>query len=131
LGIRESKMAIDIVVTESQIINTRRFRRYRLDVPVRVIVQTEFKTRIIDGRGNELNEGGLAVSAGVELDLGENVEVEFTPAYTGQPLRARAAVRNRAGYRYGLEFLTDTPSDRERVDDIRIALQGVGQSLPN
>jgi len=124
-------MGIDIVVSEPQIINTRRFRRYKLDVPVRVIVQTEFKTRIIDGRGNELNEGGLAVNAGVELEVGDSVEVEFTPAYTGQPLRARAAVRNRSGYRYGLEFLAETPLDHERVEDIRIALQGVGQSLPN
>lgn len=124
-------MAIDIVVTETQIINTRRYRRYRLDVPVRVIVHMEEKTRIIDGRGNELNEGGLAVQAGVELEIGDSVEVEFTPAYTGQPLRARAAVRNRAGYRYGLEFLTETAIDHERVEDIRVALQGVGRSLPN
>lgn len=124
-------MAIDIVVTESQIINTRRYRRYKLDVPVRIIVHSEEKTRIIHGRGNELNAGGLAVSAGVELEVNDLVEVEFTPAYTGQPLRARAAVRNRNGYRYGLEFLTDTPIDHERVEDIRIALQGVGQSLPH
>ena len=122
-------MAIDIVVTESQIINTRRYRRYKLDVPVRVIVHSDEKTRIINGRGNELNEGGLAVSAGVELETGDIIEVEFTPAYTGQPLRARAAVRDRKGYRYGLEFLTETPVDNERVEDIRIALKGVGQSL--
>jgi len=124
-------MAIDIVVTESQIINTRRYRRYKLDVPVRIILHSEEKTRIIDGRGNELNEGGLAVNAGVELESGDIVEVEFTPAYTGQPLRARAAVRDRDGYRYGLEFLNETPIDRERVEDIRIALKGVGQSLPH
>jgi len=124
-------MAIDIVVTERQIINTRRFRRFKLDVPVRVIVHSDEKTRIVDGRGNELNEGGLAVSAGVELELGETIEVEFTPAYTHQPLRARATVRNRNGYRYGLEFLTETAVDYERVEDIRVALQGVGQSMPN
>jgi len=124
-------MAIDIVVTEPQIINSRRYRRYKLDVPVRVIVHSEEKTRIIHGRGNELNEGGLAVSAGVELEVGDIIEVEFTPAYTGQPLRARASVRDRAGYRYGLEFLTETPVDNEHVEDIRIALKGVGQSLPH
>ncbi|HVZ15535.1 MAG TPA: PilZ domain-containing protein [Terriglobales bacterium] len=124
-------MAIDIVVTEPQIINTRRYRRYKLDVPVRVIVHSEEKTRIIHGRGQELNEGGLAVNAGVELEVGDQVEVEFTPAYTGQPLRARAAVRNRNGYRYGLEFLNETGSDKERIQDIRVALQGVGQSVPN
>lgn len=124
-------MAIDIVVTEPQIINTRRFRRYKLDVPVRIITQSEFTTKITQGRGNELNEGGLAVQAGVELEVGDVVEVEFTPAYTGQPLRARASVRDRAGYRYGLEFLRETALDHERVEDIRTALQGVGQSLPN
>ena len=124
-------MAIDIIVTEHQIINTRRYRRYKLDVPVRVIVHSEEKTRIIHGRGNELNEGGLAVNAGVELEVGDEVEVEFTPAYTHQPLRARATVKNRNGYRYGLGFLTETAVDYERVEDIRIALQGVGQSLTN
>ncbi len=124
-------MAVNLVVTESQFINTRRFRRYKLDVPVRVVVQTEDKVRIIDGRGNELNEGGLSVQAGVELSLDEVVEVEFTPPYSNDPIRARAAVRNRSGYRYGLEFLAETPSDCERVMDIRVALQGVGKIIPN
>jgi hypothetical protein len=124
-------MAVNVVVTESQFLHSRRFRRYKLDVPVRVVVQTEDKIRIIDGRGNELNEGGLAVSAGVELALGENIEVEFTPPYSGEPIRARAVVRNRNGYRYGLEFLTETPSDCERLMDIRVALQGYGKVIPN
>src|SRR5437899_2464011 len=108
-------MAVNVVVTESQFLHSRRFRRYKLDVPVRVVVPTEDKIRIIDGRGNELNEGGLAVSAGVELALDENIEVEFTPPYSGEPIRARAVVRNRNGYRYGLEFLTETPGDCERL----------------
>jgi PilZ domain len=124
-------MAIDIVVTEPQIINTRRYRRYRLDVPVRIIIHSEEKTRIIDGRGNELNEGGLAINAGVELEISDVIEVEFTPAYTHQPLRARAAVRNRHGYHYGLEFLNESPTDRQRTEDIKVALQGVGRRMPN
>lgn len=124
-------MAVNVVVTESQFLHTRRFRRYKLDVPVRVVVQMDDKVRIIDGRGNELNEGGLAVNAGVELAMDECVEVEFTPPYSGEPIRARAKVRNRDGYRYGLEFLTDTPSDCERVMDIRVALQGYGKVIPN
>ncbi|HWR16144.1 MAG TPA: PilZ domain-containing protein [Terriglobales bacterium] len=122
-------MATETVVTEAHILNTRRFRRFKLDVPVRVVVQTEDKTRIIDGRGNELNEGGLAVQAGVELQLDEKVEVEFTPPYTGQPIRARAIVRNRNGYRYGFEFLTESPTDCDRVMEIRTALQGMGKLM--
>jgi hypothetical protein len=124
-------MAVNVVVTESQFLHSRRFRRYKLDVPVRVVVQTEDKVRIIDGRGNELNEGGLAVNAGVELAVDDSVEVEFTPPYSGEPIRARAVVRNRDGYRYGLEFLTETPSDCESLMDIRVALQGYGKVIPN
>jgi hypothetical protein len=123
-------MAVNVVVTESQFLHTRRFRRYKLDVPVRLVVQTEDKVRIIDGRGNELNEGGLAVQAGVELSLEEQIEVEFTSPYSG-PIRARAIVRNRTGYRYGLEFMTESPEDCERVMDIRVALQGMGQVIPS
>lgn len=124
-------MAVNAVVAESQFLTTRRFRRYKLDVPVRLVVQTEDKVRIIDGRGNELNEGGLAVNAGVELAQDERIEVEFTPPYSGEPIRARAIVRNRNGYRYGLEFLSETPEDCERVLDIRVALQGFGKVIPS
>jgi hypothetical protein len=124
-------MAVNVVVTESQFLQTRRFRRYKLDVPVRVVKQAEDKVRYIDGRGNELNEGGLAVNVGVELDVDELVDVEFTPPYSGEPIRARACVRNRDGYRYGLEFLAETPDDCERVMDIRTALQAFGKVIPN
>lgn|SRR6185369_5954738 len=122
-------MATEVVITQPQMMTSRRFRRYKLDVPVRVVVHTDEKTRIIDGRGNELNEGGMAVHAGVELEMGDVVDVEFTPAYTGEPLRARAAVRNRNGYRYGIEFLLETPEDCDRVTDIRVALAGVGKAI--
>jgi butyrate kinase len=122
-------MATELVISQPQMMTSRRFRRYKLDVPVRVVVHTDEKTRIIDGRGTELNEGGMAVQAGVELELGDTVEVEFTPAYTGEPLRARAEVRNRSGYRYGFAFLLETPDDCDRVMDIRVALQGVGKAM--
>ena len=124
-------MAVNVVVSEPQFLQSRRFRRYKLDVPVRVLKHTDEKVRYIDGRGNELNEGGMTVNAGVELDLGELVDVEFTPPYTGEPIRARAVVRNRNGYRYGLEFMMESPEDCERVVEIRIALQAMGKVIPN
>ncbi|HST10233.1 MAG TPA: PilZ domain-containing protein [Terriglobales bacterium] len=82
----------------------RRWPRYRLDVPIRLIVQTANKISVIVGRGNELNEGGMALTAGVELRLGDEIHIEFTPPYSGSPIRIRGVVRNRAGYRYGMEF---------------------------
>jgi len=52
---------------------TRRWQRYPLDVPIRVIVDTPGKTKLYDGRGNELSQGGTAVTAGDELSPGREV----------------------------------------------------------
>ncbi len=76
-----------------------------------------------DGRGNELSEGGMAVTAGVELKVGREVAVEFTPPYTGIPIRVRGIVRNRTGYRYGMEFLTENAVETEQVNQLRSLLQ--------
>jgi hypothetical protein len=95
---------------------TRRWPRYHLDVPIRVIVHTARKTSVIVGRGNELNEGGMAVTAGVELQLGDETEIEFTPPYSNSPIRIRSVVRNRSGYRYGMEFVA---ADDREVEDVQ------------
>jgi PilZ domain-containing protein len=92
---------------------TRRWPRYRLDVPLRVIVHGPGKTTV--GRGNELNEGGMALTAGVELKLGDQTEIEFTPPYAGLPIRIRGVVRNRNGYRYGMEFVAENDREEEEV----------------
>lgn len=94
---------------------TRRWPRLHLDVPIRVIVHGPSKTSVIVARGNELNEGGMALTAGVELNLGDQTEIEFTPPYAGSPIRIRGIVRNRKGYRYGMEFVADDPREQEQV----------------
>lgn len=88
----------------------RRWRRHKVDVPIRVIVHGTSKTSLFDGRGNELSEGGMALTAGVELRPGDRVDIEFTPPYSGLPLRQSGIVRNRTGYRYGIEFITGNNS---------------------
>ena len=94
---------------------TRRWPRLHLDVPIRVIVHGRSKTSVIVGRGNELNEGGMALTAGVELRLGDQTEIEFTPPYSGLPIRIRGVVRNRKGYRYGMEFVAEDTHESEQV----------------
>ncbi|HYG98801.1 MAG TPA: PilZ domain-containing protein [Terriglobales bacterium] len=105
----------------------RRFPRYHLNVPLRVIAQRPDKLSIIEGRGNELNEGGMAVFAGVELGIGDQIAVEFTPPYSGSPIRVRCTVRNRQGYHYGVAFMLEDASDSRRVDEIRAVLKGLGK----
>lgn len=81
----------------------RRWTRHKLDVPIRVIVHLEEKSRVISGRGKEISEGGMAVFAGVELRVGDKIEVEFTPPYGG-PIRVQGIIRAS----YGTEAATAT-----------------------
>jgi hypothetical protein len=51
------------------------------------------------------------------------VEISFTPPYQGNPMTARTVVRNRRGYTYGMEFITDTNEDQKKVEIIRSVLR--------
>lgn len=97
----------------------RRWRRYNVDVPIRVIIQKAMKASIVDGRGSALSQGGMAIFAGAELKPGEHVSVEFTPPYSAPPIRVEARVCNRNGYNYGVEFLDNEPEQQEEVAEFR------------
>lgn len=101
----------------------RRWPRLKIHVPVTVVLRKQEKTLFVQGRGQDLNEGGIGVFVGAELHLGETVEISFTPPYQGNPMMARAVVRNRRGYTYGMEFITETPGDHQRVSSIRAVLR--------
>ena len=81
----------------------RRWQRHPVDIPVRVPVTNRFSTAMISGRGTELSAGGMGLYAGIMLNPGDLLEVEF-----GVPGRFRvmAVVRYCSGYWFGLEFVT-------------------------
>ena len=97
----------------------RRWQRYRLNLPMRLITSNNGNTRITSGRATDISQGGLLVFAGIELKTGSEVFVEFTEPYSGEPIRARGLVRHRRGYNYGVEFLSETPAEQERADKFR------------
>jgi hypothetical protein len=106
----------------------RRWPRHRLDVPLRVVIHTPDKTVIRDGRSRELSEGGMCFAAGVELKMGDQVEIEFTPAYSGHPIRVRAVARDGNGYSYGVEFLASSDKERHEIASLRENLQTLSSS---
>jgi hypothetical protein len=121
----------DIAIGETAAAYTsmRRWQRSKIRVPVTVIVRKSNKTVYVDGRGTDLNQGGIAVFAGTELSIGEEVEISFTPPYHGEPLVARTIVRNRRGYTYGMEFVVDGKGDATRVNRIRQVLRTLGAEI--
>jgi hypothetical protein len=122
-------MAIKVVDPQQTYATPRRWPRYKMDVPVRVIKQGSTKVTIVQGRGSELNQGGMAIFAGTELSIGAPVQVEFTPPYSGEPIRVRCLVRNRTGYRYGVEFITESDEDYDSVHRIATVLKSMGSPV--
>jgi len=108
----------------------RRWERRKIDIPVRLIFWNSLHAaKIVDARGRDMSDGGLAVFAGVELRVGDIVEIEFTPAYSGQPLRVKAEVRNRRGYSYGIEYLNDTTTEQTQAARLReLLISASGQT---
>jgi hypothetical protein len=101
----------------------RRWQRYRLNMPVRLILSREDGTKITEGRVHDVSEGGVLLFAGIELRTSDEVSVEFTLPYSSTPVRAPGAVRHRRGYTYGVEFRRETPADQELVAKFRNLLQ--------
>jgi hypothetical protein len=87
--------------------STRRWPRLPVDMPVRVVTSKGFSTTVVEGRGTEMSEGGMVLYAGILLNPGDLLEIEFdTPA----PSRLPAIVRSRNGFCFGLEFITPLPA---------------------
>jgi len=97
----------------------RRWQRYRLNIPIRLIYTHEGTSKIVSGRGNDMSEGGVLVFAGLELKAGDSVAIEFTPPFSAGPVRAKGIVRHRRGYNYGVEFVQETDSDKELTERFR------------
>ena len=86
---------------------TRRWDRMPVDMPVRVVTSKGFSTTVVEGRGTEMSEGGMTLYAGILLNPGDLLEVEFdTPTHSRVP----AIVRSKSGFCFGLEFITPLPS---------------------
>jgi hypothetical protein len=96
-------------------VNKRRSVRYKLDVPLRVVLQRSDATLIREGRGTELSEHGMCLWTAAELKIGEDFEVEFTIPFSGEPIRVASVIRNRKAFNYGCEFTPTGPKEQENV----------------
>jgi hypothetical protein len=99
--------------------STRRWPRYQINLPVRMLVRKPGLFRTAHVRGQELNAGGMAVYAIVELGVGDQVQLEFPLVRSQQPIKLKATVRNRVDHQYGLEFLATNPAEEKEVTALR------------
>ena len=96
----------------SSLVNTRRWPRHPVELPVLVFPDGEDSKFTVPGRGIEISEGGMTLYAGVPLEPGDLMDIEFQ---TPSGARIAAIVRHRTGYCFGLEFLTPLCGDTAKA----------------
>jgi len=95
--------------------NNRRFERYELETELTAKILGVERHEMMRGRSLDINEGGIAGVFTAGWDSGTSVELRFSVPIATVPVRARGVVRNRAGYRYGFEFVDLTSEQRDTI----------------
>ena len=79
----------------------RRRRRQMLNTSVRVSCG-ELRLHAL---GINLSDVGMCLFTVANMELGSQIEVEFRPPQSREPIRVRGTVKHRALYLYGIEFV--------------------------
>lgn len=99
-------------------INTRRWQRHQVDLPVSVVLNGTPRM-VVPGRATEISEGGMALYAGmIHPKSGDLMEIEFQAPSCA---RVTGIIRNRACFCFGLEFLTPLSTDKETTSGAQLA----------
>jgi hypothetical protein len=85
--------------------STRRYARYRTEIPVIVKVLGKDGYVRIHGRCFEIAEAGLGAVITSELVAGEMVTLEFSIPDVSEVFVMRSVVRHRMGFLHGFEFI--------------------------
>ncbi len=93
----------------------RQFRRHHVDLAVRVKVWRGGAYQVVDARGTDVSQGGMALFVGTALQLGETVTIEVALPYSEHQLMLTGVVRNVAGDQYGMEFVSLRDQQREAI----------------
>lgn len=94
--------------------STRRYARYRTEIPVIVRVLGQDGYIRIHGRCFEINETGLGAVITSEFGAGEMVSLEFSIPNVADMV-IRAVVRHRMGFLHGFEFVGVLPEQRDQI----------------
>ncbi|MEO6120210.1 MAG: PilZ domain-containing protein [Terriglobales bacterium] len=93
----------------------RRCKRYRVEMRLKIFVKKDGPQKFTFAQGSDISEGGLAAYIPLDLEPGENVEVEFIFPYSKDVVRVVAEVVNKNGFRYGMAYSKIVAADRETL----------------
>jgi hypothetical protein len=94
---------------------TRRYARFRTEIPIIVKVLGKDGYVRIHGRCFEIAEAGLGAVITSELVAGEMITLEFSIPDVPELFVMRAVVRHRMGFLHGFEFIGTLPAQSELI----------------
>ena len=95
----------------------RRRRRQLLNTSVRVFTDSG----CVDALGINISDVGMSLFTITNLPVDSQIQVQFLPPESTEPVRVWATVRHRALYLYGIEFLAGSDQDRgDWADDVQV-----------
>lgn len=99
----------------AEYVGMRRWTRYPVSLSLRVRVPTESGQEFMLAHGRDVSQGGMAVYVPAELEVGNIVLLELSFPGLQQPIALSGAVKNRTGFKYGVEFNQPTPQQQEII----------------
>jgi len=107
-------------------LNTRRWERHHVDLPVRIVVLNGLSTSAVHGRGTEISMSGMAVHSTLSSKPGDRMQVQFQT----NPSGVTAVVRNRKGDCFGLEFLPQLSSGDRTLNQSKFVCNPAAGGTP-
>ncbi len=80
----------------------RKHPRIVVDMSVRVFTDATGNSL---ARGHDISCGGMSLYTPLELEVGDGIKVAFELPHSRMRFGLSAVVRNRDGFRYGIEFV--------------------------
>lgn len=93
----------------------RRWKRCKVDIRVRLRQREKPEDSASVVRSFELSEGGMSIYASETLEVDTQLVAEFSLPKTEGVLKLNVVVRNRRGFRCGLEFVDLAARERGEI----------------
>ena len=95
----------------------RRSVRVPVNVRVRLRYERERMQQQCHCRSYDISETGMGLMSPYEIELGQMVDLEFSLSESLEPLKLRAMICSKVGFRLGCEFIS--PTDRQKIEITR------------
>lgn len=96
-------------------VGMRRWTRHPVSLSLRVRVPTDSGQEFMLAHGRDVSQGGMAVYVPVELEVGNTILLELMFPALQQPIMLSGIVKNRTGFKYGIEFNQPAPQHQETI----------------